>query len=436
MRPACCGMIGLFLLILILTLISHTSYSQVWWVESTEEYDYDLSKFRILILLGEDFDYQETVVFRNHWETWGARVDIAGIAPEQTGHVWKKTKKGWDRSEERKINTDFLISHVDLSHYQALFFPGGNSPKSLLEEDSSQVVQLVQRANRKGLVLAAICHGPKVLAAAGVVNGRRITGHREIVKELADAGGTVVNEVCVVDGNIITGNWPYFGTMAAKVAEKLLYPDGGGPTEQSPFVTHPVLKTIKERRSIRRFEDTNVESEIIETLLRAAIWAPSANNDQPWKFVVSRNKEIKKQIANALIDKMKDYYEAKGVSLERIQAYWSGVFSAPVHIFAFCDTRHIEMDEEWKEIEMLHNIQGVSAACQNILLAAKALDLGSLWMGGPLVIEDTIKTLLHVPNEVKLVAIIAIGYSAHEPFPPVRRPLSEIVVYEKWEGKK
>ena len=408
--------------------------SQMWWEETTEQYRYDLSQFRFLIVLGDDFDYQETRVVKDHWEKWGATVDIAGTGTNITGHLWKKTETGWDRSEKRQLQTDVLLSHINLSQYQVLFFPGGKSPTHLFKEDSSHIVQLVQEADRRGLVLAAICHGPQVLAASKVIHDRKVTGHREIVQQLTDAGGLFVNEVCVADGHIVTGNWPYFGSMAATVAERLLYPDGGGPSEHSPFETNPVLKAIRERRSIRKFEDRDVEPDLIEILLRAATWAPSANNDQPWKCIVLRENTIKQQIVDSLIGTMKEYYEEKGIPVERIQAYWSSVFSAPVHIFAFCDTRNVTMDEEWEEIEILHNIQGVSAACQNILLAATALHLGSLWMGGPLVVEDDIQTLLYVPDGVKLVAIIAIGYPAHEPLPPVRRPLSAIVGYGRWEG--
>lgn len=427
-----CTLISFFCAIVLFT-ICYSTQSQIWWEETTEQYRYDLSPFRILILLGEDYDYQEMAIVKQHWEDWGAEVDIAGLETKLTGHIWKKTETGWDRSENKQLQTDLLLSHINLSQYQVLFSPGGNSPKSLLERDSSQVVQLVQEANQKGLVLAAICHGPRILAAASVIQDRKVTCHREIVTVLTDAGGMVVNEVCVADGHIITGNWPYFGSMAVKVAEKLLYPDGGGPSEQSPFENDPVLNAIKKRRSIRKFQDIEVSDSIIETLLMAASWAPSANNDQPWKFIILRDKIIKNQIVHSLIDTMKDYYEVKGIPLERMRSYWSSVFSAPVHIFAFCDERSIETDGEWKEIERLHNIQGVSVACQNILLAATALQLGSLWMGGPLVVEDNIKMLLQAPSEAKLVAVIAIGYPAYEPLPPVRRPLSSIMCYERWE---
>ncbi len=310
--------------------------------------------------------------------------------------------------------------------------PGGNSPKNLLAKDSVSVTRLIKQADKNGLLLAAICHGPHLLAAANVITDHKVTGHREIVSRLKQAGGKVVNETCVLDRNIITGNFPYFGSMAMKVAERLLYPNGGGPSEKSPFVTNAVLKAIKERRSIRRFQDKDVDSNLIKIVLKAAMWAPSANNNQPWKFVVVRDKNIKEKIVERMISQTKTALEKKGYPLEMVKRYWSNLFSAPVHIFAFCDTAGIEIDKEWQDIDMLHYMQGIAAACQNILLAATALDLGSLWIGATLIVESEIKELLHVPKNVQLVSTIAIGYSTDKPLPPVRKSLSRTVFYESW----
>lgn len=420
-----------FILILVLTTIAGDSVlGQVWWEEIDESYHYDLSKFNIIVLLGDDFDYHETVVIKKYWEDWGAKVDIAGFASELTGHVWKVTSQGWDRSENRQIKTDLLLSQVNLSKYQALFMPGGNSPKNLLAKDSVSVTRLIKQANKNRLLLAAICHGPHLLAAADVIKDHQVTGHREIVSKLSQVGGRVVNAVCLVDGNIITGNVPYFGTMARKVVERLLYPNGGGPSEKSPFITNAVLKAIKERRSVRRFQDKDVDSTMMNTILKAATWTPSANNNQPWKFVVVRDRNVKEKIVEALMNQTKAAFEKRGYPLEMVKRYWSNLFSAPVHIFAFCDTAGIEIDKEWQDIDMLHCMQGVAAACQNILLAATALDLGSLWIGATLIVEPEIKELLNVPKNVQLVSTIAIGYSADKPLPPVRKSLSRVLFYE------
>lgn len=420
--------------LLFLTIGASRASGQLWWEDSGEQHDYDLSGYRFLIVLGEDFDFLEAQVVKEHWEEWGVEVEVAGTDLELTGHVWKRKDGQWDRSEIKKIYTDLLISEIDLSRYQAIFFPGGNSPKNLLERERARVVRLIQEADRRGLVLAAICHGPQVLAAAKIVEDRKVTGHHEVVEDLTGAGGEYVNKVCVVDQNTVTGNWPYFETMAVKVAERVLYPQGGGPSEMSEFETDPVLKAIKERRSVRSFEDKDVELSKIQLILRAATWAPSANNDQPWKFVVVKNKTTKEKLLDAFMGRMKDYYESHGLPLERVEAFWSGIFSAPVHVFAFCDTSVVEIEEGFEEIEMLWSTQGVSAACQNALLAAHAIGLGAVWTGAPLMVEVDVKDLLEVPQGVKLMTMIALGYPAAQPLPPVRRPLSEVVSFEKWKS--
>ncbi len=226
--------------------------------------------------------------------------------------------------------------------------------------------------------------------------------------------------------------------MKLKVCGRMFiiqFPKGGGPSGKSPFQTDPVLKAIKERRSIRRFQEKDVEQSQIEQILKAATWAPSANNAQPWKFVVVKNKETKEKLLGVFLDRMKDYFESHGIPLDRIKTFWSGVFSAPVHIFAFCDTDVVEMEEGWEKTEMLWSTQEVSAACQNILLAAQALGLGSVWAGATLAVEDEIKAMLDVPEGVKFMTVIALGYPTHEPLPPVRRPLSDVMFFEKWEKR-
>ena len=113
----------------------------------------------------------------------------------------------------------------------------------------------------------------------------------------------------------------------------------------------------------------------------------------------------------------------------------TAAFYAPVHILAFCDTSGVVIEDEWKAIDMLHCIQSATIACQNILLAAKAMNLGSLWMGAPIVVEKEIKIMLQAPQDVQLMAIIAIGYPADQPLPPVRKPLSKIMFLENWQKK-
>lgn len=419
--------------LLLLPLVA--SGSGVWWEHSDETYPFDLSKHRILVVIGEDFDYQEATVIRDHWKHWGATVDIAGPTPQLNGHLWRPTPKGWDRSETRAVAIDVPLTEVSLAGYHALFFPGGGSPANLLEKEGDRIKALIREANAKGIVLAAICHGPQVLAAADVVRGRRVTAHPEVAAALAAAGGVFESAVTVTDGNLVTGNWPYFESFTVAVAERLLYPNGGGPGGRNPFVADPVLRAIAERRSIRRFTDRDVEPKMVELLLRAATWAPSPDNQQPWRFVVVRNRETKDAIRDAVSGRLRASFEKAGVPVEHQKSYWSAVFSAPVHIFAFAAPGDTEEDAQLAAVQALWGTHAVAAACQNLLLAAHAQGVGGVWLGAPLAVEAEVKGLLGAPKDVRLVAMLAIGYPAGRPLPPLRRPVSEVAFNGAW-GKR
>ncbi len=424
-------------IVLILCFNPSTLFSRVWWEDSGRTFDYDLADFSILILLGDDFDYHELMIIKKHWEDWRGKVDIAGSDEVLTGHLWNITEKGWEKTEFRKIKPDLLLPQVNIDKYQVLFLPGGDSPKNLIEKNGDLVKKIIQESNDKGLLLSAICHGPLALAAADVIREHEVTGHPEIIEDLKQVGGKYRKKVAIVDDNIITGNWPYFETFARVIAEKLLYGVENKKSKWSELESHPALKVIKERRSVRRYEDKDIDPFLIEEILHMASWAPSADNDQPWKFVIVKNKETKTQIFDLFIARMKNYYKKRGVPVDRIKSFWSGHFTAPVFIFAFIHSQKEETDGEFREIEKIWNIQSVSNACQNILLAAKAMKLGSCWMGALLVIESEIKNLLHIPEDVQLMTVIALGYPAEKPLPRPRKSLSEIAYYEQWgKGKK
>jgi protease I len=90
--------------------------------------------------------------------------------------------------------------------YEAIVIPGGQSPAALREDEA--VLDFVRRANDKGVPIAAICHGPQVLASAGLLKGKTLTGYPGIRGEIEAAGGTFVDREVVVDGNLITSRGP------------------------------------------------------------------------------------------------------------------------------------------------------------------------------------------------------------------------------------
>ena len=171
-----------------------------------------------------------------------------------------------------------------------------------------------------------------------------------------------------------------------------------------------VLEAIKGRRSIRAFKSQAVSTEIVEKLIDAARWAPSAGNIQPWEFIIVRNPEIKRNLAKAALNQ-------------------SFIEEAPVVIVVCADEIRSSQGYGVRG-KTLYCIQDTAAATQNIHLAAYSLGLGTCWVGA--FNEEEARKILEIPEGVRPVAIIPVGYPAEKPSARNRRPLNQIVHYEKF----
>lgn len=169
-----------------------------------------------------------------------------------------------------------------------------------------------------------------------------------------------------------------------------------------------ILEIIKGRRSIRNFKTENLPEQAVENLVEAARWAPSAGNIQPWKFIIVRKPEIKKRLAKAALE----------------QAF---VEEASV-VIVVCADENRSSQGYGNRGRKLYCIQDTAAAIQNIHLAAYSLGLGTCWIGA--FDEEEARTILKIPQGIRPVAIIPVGYPAESPRPRNRRPLDEIVHYE------
>ncbi len=112
-------------------------------------------------------------------------------------------------SEKRGHNfaLNATFAEVKPEDYDLVVIPGGKAPDALRHDDEAQ--RIVKRFFKEGKPVAAICHGPVVLINARVVDGRRMTGHPAIQRELAENGAQVVDAPVVVDGNLVTAPaWP------------------------------------------------------------------------------------------------------------------------------------------------------------------------------------------------------------------------------------
>lgn len=167
-----------------------------------------------------------------------------------------------------------------------------------------------------------------------------------------------------------------------------------------------ILDTIKSRRSVRKFLPILLEDSLIRDILEAGQWAPSGLNNQPWRFIVIRDKSTIKSLAECT-------------------KYGHIVQSAQLLIAVFLDRN--AMYDHTKDT------QACGAAIQNMLLAAHGLGLGAVWLGEILNKKEDVGYILKTPDSLELMAVIAIGYPADDTSASSnRRELSEIAFVEQY----
>ncbi len=202
-----------------------------------------------------------------------------------------------------------------------------------------------------------------------------------------------------------------------------------------------LFDAIQGRKSIRRFKQTSVRDEDIKKILDAGRLAPSANNTQPWSFIVVKNQTVLKQMADAtrqMIDRMIPYAENEKQA-QRLLAYKSTYYTffenAPVLIAVLMVGYDAGTDrllarmgyspEDIKRLRPLPGLQSVSAAVENMLLAIHALGYGSCWMTGPIVAQEAFERILGFSREKSIVALLPIGTPDESPPARPRKPLEE-----------
>ena len=167
------------------------------------------------------------------------------------------------------------------------------------------------------------------------------------------------------------------------------------------------------RRSIRSFRKGNIPDDRIWELLKAAIYAPSAGNCQPWHFYVVKDLGMRKRV----------YEEACRQEF---------LIDAPVLVIV-CIDRNESASRYGERGKILYDIQNTAAAVQNILLSATDMGLGSCWCGD--FDERSLQKILQTDSSRIPVAIVAVGYAGFEPSAPERRPIDEVTTFiGEWEA--
>ena len=131
------------------------------------------------------------------------------------------------------------LAEVDAEDYDMLYIPGGKAPEGLKAED--EALALVRKFASTGKPIAAICHGPQVLAAADLVRGMQISGWPEIEDEISKAGGIFVNEETIMDGQFITARWP--ADLPVHLRRSLEVLGGTASVYTKPDMTKPDMES-------------------------------------------------------------------------------------------------------------------------------------------------------------------------------------------------
>jgi nitroreductase len=160
-----------------------------------------------------------------------------------------------------------------------------------------------------------------------------------------------------------------------------------------------LLRIIYNRRSVRKYERKPVPDDVLRAVLEAGRQAPSARNLQPYCLIVVRDPELKRKL---------------------VFSEWNRfIEEAPVVIVGCGDSR-----AKWAVVD-------VAIALQNMVIAAEALGLGTCWVGH--FIEEDVKKALKIPERMRVVAMITLGYPDEKPAPRPKKSLGELVRYETYE---
>ena len=204
------------------------------------------------------------------------------------------------------------------------------------------------------------------------------------------------------------------------------------------------MKVIEDRRSIRRYTDEPVSQEQIDMILEAARQAPSGENAQPWRFIVVNDPATRKKLgaiagggsgrrftAEFVTEKMQERF-ADLKDEEKKKAIFAKLTSGRVSTFLADAPVSIVVCGRKDVWDLPYD---TSAAIENMLLMVTALGLGACWVIAPCIDirdEERLKDLLGVPEEFKVVSIVAVGHPPRPHRPRPRIPLNELVYSEKW----
>ena len=216
--------------------------------------------------------------------------------------------------------------------------------------------------------------------------------------------------------------------------------DAGSAIQETQNESDILLKIIRDRRSIRVFKPDPVPDEMLQKILEAGRWAPSGANGQPWELIVVREKEKRAKLSEILQDMGRWERENEPKYVDE------GHVVFPINSFTYTKTVPVfiivALDPKWKKISIQVGDgsddriyrQSVGHLVQNMWLMTHALGLATVDVTVRNV-QDRIKKLLGIPNELEVSDILPIGYPAQKREKD-RRPIGAVVHYDSFDKSK
>ncbi|MBC10198.1 MAG: hypothetical protein CMQ39_08550 [Gammaproteobacteria bacterium] len=215
-----------------------------------------------------------------------------------------------------------------------------------------------------------------------------------------------------------------------------------GVKKETRLEVNDIWEVMFTQRAIRYWVEEPVSRELIERVIEAASKAPSGSNHQPWIFVVADRDPVKTRLAEAL----RDYYEegplktlvessqktedsSQRLMMSGAENFFTNLRTAPAIIIPCL----YKLSSPTSEMNTLAAGSSIYLAVQNMLLAARALGLGTLMTTSHSLIEEVIREVCRIPEDAQPAALIPIGFPAVKFGPTKRKPVRDIIVWNQWK---
>ena len=215
-----------------------------------------------------------------------------------------------------------------------------------------------------------------------------------------------------------------------------------GVKKETKLGENDIWEVMFTQRAIRYWVEEPVSRELIKRVIEAASKAPSGSNHQPWMFVVADRDPVKTSIAEAL----RDYYEegplktlvessqktedsSQRLMMSGAENFFTNLRTAPAIIVPCL----YKLSSPTSEMNTLVAGSSIYLAVQNMLLAARALGLGTLMTTSHSLIEEVIRDVCKIPDDAQPAALIPIGFPAVKFGPTKRKPVRDIIAWNQWK---